>query len=340
MAEVLASEQLEEIRDRLEASRPGPWSWSGNVDHDRVELCSADGYTLLWPSTRTVQYVFEHANSESYALERARERYLLAPTAAEALALLPDAPYEDLSLQQLRELATNRGLTVNSLDDGGDPNDDYIEALRYWDSERGLDELGDPDWPRLRERQVELAEFLAGDLEPEEGARHLVGTDGCAWLSRGVATQPDLRCLVGPYLESYRDLARYHVLAGKTLEAHLAAGGFVTDLYRRDLSGIDTPEATFIAASRKDVEALVAEVDRLRDAVASSLGTRARAVTRALWFGLLPWRLYERECHYAGMSYLAHLGMNLAVAWRWLTGGETNADRNFELDVNGEGDGA
>lgn len=67
---------------------------------------------------------------------------------------------------------------------------------------------------------------------------------------------------------------------------------------------------------------------------------RLRAIACALRFGLLPWRLYERECHYEGMSYLAHLGMNLAVAWRWLTGRETNADRNFELDVNcGEADG-
>jgi hypothetical protein len=62
---------------------------------------------------------------------------------------------------------------------------------------------------------------------------------------------------------------------------------------------------------------------------------RARAIACALWFGLLPWRFYEDECHYAPMGYLGHLWLNLTYAACWLTRRETAADHAFELEVNG-----
>jgi hypothetical protein len=61
---------------------------------------------------------------------------------------------------------------------------------------------------------------------------------------------------------------------------------------------------------------------------------RARAIACALFYGLAPWRLYERACHYSPMSYRAHLAMNLGYAWIWLTGRESAEDRAFELEVN------
>lgn len=56
---------------------------------------------------------------------------------------------------------------------------------------------------------------------------------------------------------------------------------------------------------------------------------RARAIGNAVKYGLLPSRFYENECHY-DCGYLAHLAMNLAYAWRWLTWRETAEDREFE----------
>lgn len=62
---------------------------------------------------------------------------------------------------------------------------------------------------------------------------------------------------------------------------------------------------------------------------------RTRAVACALWFGLLPWWLYERRCHYLGMTYGAHLWLNLRYGLAWATWRETAGDVLFEWDVNG-----
>jgi len=55
---------------------------------------------------------------------------------------------------------------------------------------------------------------------------------------------------------------------------------------------------------------------------------RHRVIVEALFYGLLPSRLYERERHY-DCSYAAHAVMNVALAWRWATWSETDADRAF-----------
>lgn len=62
---------------------------------------------------------------------------------------------------------------------------------------------------------------------------------------------------------------------------------------------------------------------------------RWKAIGCALWYGILPSRLYERENHYAPMSYWSHLRMNLVYAAKWLTGREDDGDCAFELEVNG-----
>lgn len=61
---------------------------------------------------------------------------------------------------------------------------------------------------------------------------------------------------------------------------------------------------------------------------------RLRAVWYALKFGLLPWQWYERACHYAPWGYWRHMGLNLALAWRWATWREYPGDINFEREVN------
>lgn len=62
---------------------------------------------------------------------------------------------------------------------------------------------------------------------------------------------------------------------------------------------------------------------------------RIRAIICALWYGVLPWQLYERECHYRGMTYGEHLLLNLRLAVTWATWSETEDDREFERTVNG-----
>lgn len=62
---------------------------------------------------------------------------------------------------------------------------------------------------------------------------------------------------------------------------------------------------------------------------------RLGAIVKALFFGVMPWRVYERDCHYEGMSYLAHLALNLRLAARWLCRRETTADIEFERGSDG-----
>jgi hypothetical protein len=64
---------------------------------------------------------------------------------------------------------------------------------------------------------------------------------------------------------------------------------------------------------------------------------RARAIWFALKYGVLPWWIYESECHYeaAGASgYVPHLRVNLRLAWRWATFAESADDVAFEDEVN------
>lgn len=64
---------------------------------------------------------------------------------------------------------------------------------------------------------------------------------------------------------------------------------------------------------------------------------RLRAIGYALWFAFAPWWWYEREPHYAPMSYCEHAAMNLKHGWRWATWRESDDDREFEREVNGNG---
>jgi hypothetical protein len=49
---------------------------------------------------------------------------------------------------------------------------------------------------------------------------------------------------------------------------------------------------------------------------------------------LIPWQLYERQCHYEDMTYFEHLKMNLGQVWVWLSFSETKEDREFERKLN------
>ena len=64
------------------------------------------------------------------------------------------------------------------------------------------------------------------------------------------------------------------------------------------------------------------------------LSVRLRAVWCCMWFGLMPWQLYERQCHYVGLSYIQHVMLNVELAVIWLTGKELSSDWEFENKTN------
>lgn len=59
---------------------------------------------------------------------------------------------------------------------------------------------------------------------------------------------------------------------------------------------------------------------------------RGKQIRDALWYGLRPSWMYEREPHY-DCGYLRHAAMNVALAWRWATRRETAADVEFARDA-------
>jgi hypothetical protein len=52
-----------------------------------------------------------------------------------------------------------------------------------------------------------------------------------------------------------------------------------------------------------------------------------------LYFGILPWQVYEPKKHYR-RSYWLHLWLNIQQVTIWLTFRETESDVEFEKEVN------
>lgn len=60
---------------------------------------------------------------------------------------------------------------------------------------------------------------------------------------------------------------------------------------------------------------------------------RIRAIYKALYHGIMPYWIYEKEKHYS-CTYLQHLLINITYALRWLMLQEDEQDINFELNTN------
>lgn len=223
-----SQKRLEEIRQRASAALPGPWSWFGNPEVNVIHLATnhSGRMFILDPHTRSVETVFNHDHMEGYTVAEARERVMWwCPCAHEE----------------------HYGIVGGRI---GPPDED--DAL---------------DWERegLLCRCEDIREFLAWDQDPLAPHDAHLSRDGFAWLSRGVQVYEDLRFQDhGEHLMvSYRDIARYEVLDGRTMKEHLTNGGRESDLYREDIVGLDNPDATFIAHSRSDVDYLLAIIDRV-----------------------------------------------------------------------------
>lgn len=227
-------DRVAEIRARVGATIPGPWGWYGNVATDQVYLATRDRgrLILLSPEVRASEYVFDHDVMETYSLDSARERVI------------------------------------------------------DWCGVHG--EGSDPDRREVECQCDALREFLTGELGLTEGRRDYMRPTGYVWLTRHLEHRPDLMFAAkepverfaefpsgrktfvrnehgGERLVSYRDIARFEVLGGKTREESPEG-----NLYREDIVGLDNPEAELIAHARDDLEYLldrVAELERqVRDA--------------------------------------------------------------------------
>lgn len=64
--------------------------------------------------------------------------------------------------------------------------------------------------------------------------------------------------------------------------------------------------------------------------------TRLRAILNAVYFGVLPYWVYENVKHYR-CSYFEHLLINIQYALRWATFKEDESDREFEFQINKKG---
>ncbi len=235
------------------------------------------------PELRDEERIFDHDHLNNRSLPEARERYLLD------INTLTRRPYASLGLVELQALAAVRGVAVfNAQDAAALPvEDDYFEPLVAYDEAHGLPD--DAEQPLEREVQQQLRGFLADAprMDPQEGARHFTRQNGRAWLTRHVHTSIGL-WLQGPdgLMVSWRDVARYEVLDGRTLAEHEAAGGMIAgkprDLYRGDIVGLATPEAEFMAHARSDVDALRTLAAAVAGDLPPSVEDLATAVGKAL----------------------------------------------------------
>ena len=131
------------------------------------------------------------------------------------------------------------------------------------------------------DQRQQLLEFLDEPMDPEEGPRDIAINNQV--YSRYWARVPDLMLHEDGLMRSYRTLAKYEVLNGRSkAEAGLPedAGRSNSPLYREDLVGFDNPEAEFLAHARQDVEFLLSEVERLRSE-ANQTQVEAQAVVEA-----------------------------------------------------------
>jgi hypothetical protein len=61
---------------------------------------------------------------------------------------------------------------------------------------------------------------------------------------------------------------------------------------------------------------------------------KARAIFNCIYFGIMPWWVYERNRPHYDCTYREHLNMNMMQAWIWFTNLYVHEDVSFERMVN------
>lgn len=62
---------------------------------------------------------------------------------------------------------------------------------------------------------------------------------------------------------------------------------------------------------------------------------KCRAIFCCLYFGLMPWWIYERHHPHYEYGYFSHLCLNLTQVLIWLRNQQQFADIRFEIQTNG-----
>jgi len=60
---------------------------------------------------------------------------------------------------------------------------------------------------------------------------------------------------------------------------------------------------------------------------------KLRAIFCCFYFGIVPWWIYQKKCHY-GRGYWNHLKLNFQQIKIWITDKYTKEDIDFEKEVN------
>ena len=90
-----------------------------------------------------------------------------------------------------------------------------------------------------------------------------------------------------------------------------------------DVFMLDTP---FVSVSH--------EILQKEETVLVTLNTRLKAMWCCVWFGTMPYRVYEKTCHYR-RGYLRHLRLNWGTVWMWLTNRRVSQSyAEFERETN------
>ena len=61
---------------------------------------------------------------------------------------------------------------------------------------------------------------------------------------------------------------------------------------------------------------------------------RVVAICYCLFYGLVPWWMYEEACHHQGWGYWRHMWQNLLYMLKWVLFLEDEKDIEFEKSVN------
>ncbi len=68
-------------------------------------------------------------------------------------------------------------------------------------------------------------------------------------------------------------------------------------------------------------------IDQMRILEMNNLTLKLKAICSCVWFGIMPYWVYENECHYD--NYLSHLVFNLKYMFKWILNDIDESDIKF-----------
>lgn len=236
-------QELQAIRDRAAGALPGPWGWFGNTRTHLVYLATKHSgrLFLLMPTIEKTYRVRHRDDDEGCSIAAAAE---FVEDQLEGWFPVEDMHCPDCSASPLEGEAHTEACPKRA--DWRPPEHPLRARAKKWIED-------------LQRNPEYVCDFYDDDFRVVIEL-HTSHDAILQFQRRDAAGKPD------HLLESYKDIARYEVLDGRTRAQH-EAGGHEGSLYREDIVGLANPDAEFIAHSRSDIDALLGEIDRLNDAL-------------------------------------------------------------------------